>query len=231
MEVQRETARSARAVTNYMGADETVYQQLDPSLTSTFVGYDKYVNTSKITALTTETEVVNELVAGQSGTIITEETCFYATSGGQVADTGIISTPDAEFIVEDTIKLQGGKIGHVGKVTKGMFQLSQEVTLAIDVEKRLATGKNHSATHLLQKALRLVLGPHVEQAGSLVTSDRLRFDFTHFSALTKEEINKVESIVNEEIAKALPVHTDIMALEDAKKQVLWHCLAKNMAIK
>ncbi|MFU0828053.1 MAG: Alanine--tRNA ligase 1 [Lachnoclostridium sp.] len=217
MEVQRETARSARAVTNYMGADETVYQQLDPSLTSTFVGYDKYVNTSKITALTTETEVVNELVAGQSGTIITEETCFYATSGGQVADTGIISTPDAEFIVEDTIKLQGGKIGHVGKVTKGMFQLSQEVTLAIDVEKRLATGKNHSATHLLQKALRLVLGPHVEQAGSLVTSDRLRFDFTHFSALTKEEINKVESIVNEEIAKALPVHTDIMSLEDAKK--------------
>lgn len=217
MKVQRETARSARAVTNYMGADETVYQQLDPGLTSSFVGYDQTVNTSKITALTTESEVVEELVAGQSGTIFVEETCFYATSGGQAADTGIISTADAEFEVEDTVKLQGGKIGHVGKVTRGMFKVTEEVKLAIDMEKRLATGKNHSATHLLQKALRLVLGSHVEQAGSLVTSDRLRFDFTHFSALTRDEISRVEAIVNEEIAKSLPVHTDIMTVEEAKK--------------
>lgn len=217
MKVQRETARSARAVTNYMGADETVYQQLDPSLTSAFVGYEKTSNVSKIIALTTESEVVKELIAGQSGTIFVEETSFYATSGGQAADTGFITTADAEFEVEDTIKLQGGKIGHVGKVTKGMFKVSENATLTIDVDKRLATGKNHSATHLLQKALRLVLGSHVEQAGSLVTSDRLRFDFTHFSALSKEEISQVEAIVNAEIAKSLPVNTDVMTIEEAKK--------------
>ncbi len=217
MNVQRETARSARAVTNYMGADETVYQQLDPSLTSTFVGYEKFNHTSKITALTTETEVVNELVAGQSGTIIVEETPFYATSGGQVADIGVITTVDAEFEVEDVIKLQGGKIGHVGKVTKGIFHVTEQVNLAIDLDNRLSTGKNHSATHLLQKALRTVLGSHVEQAGSYVTSDRLRFDFTHFSALTKEEIEKVEAVVNEEIAAGLTVHTEIMSMEEAKK--------------
>ncbi|WMJ88044.1 alanine--tRNA ligase [Anaerocolumna sp. MB42-C2] len=217
MKVQRETARSARAVTNYMGTDETVYQQLDPVLTSAFVGYDKVSHSSKIMALTTESEVTEELIAGQSGTIFTEETPFYATSGGQAADTGIITTVDAEFEVEDTIKLQGGKIGHVGKVTRGLFKLSEKVNLSIDVNRRLATGKNHSATHLLQKALRLVLGSHVEQAGSLVTNERLRFDFTHFSALTKEEIQRVEEIVNAEIAEALPVHTDIMTIEEAKK--------------
>ncbi|MDF2589450.1 MAG: alanyl-tRNA synthetase [Anaerocolumna sp.] len=217
MNVQRETARSARAVTNYMGADETVYQQLDPSLTSTFVGYDNHSYTSKIIALTTDTEITNELVAGQAGTIFVEETPFYATSGGQVADTGVITTSDCEFQVEDTIKLQGGKIGHVGKVTKGMIKVSEQVTLTIDKNKRLATGKNHSATHLLQKALRTVLGSHVEQAGSFVSSERLRFDFTHFSALSAEEIVKVEKIVNAEIISALPVHTDIMTIEEAKR--------------
>ncbi|MGB8453723.1 MAG: alanine--tRNA ligase [Anaerocolumna sp.] len=217
MKIQRETARSARAVTNYMGADETVYQQLDPGLTSAFVGYDNLKFTSKITALTTGSEVTEELIAGQVGTIFVEETCFYATSGGQAADSGIISTDNAEFEVEDTIKLQGGKIGHVGKVTKGMFKVSEKVNLAIDVEKRLATGKNHSATHLLQKALRLVVGSHVEQAGSQVTCDRLRFDFTHFSALTQAEISQVEAIVNAEIARSLPVHTDVMTIEEAKK--------------
>jgi alanyl-tRNA synthetase len=217
MNVQRETARSARAVTNYMGADETVYQQLDPGLTSTFVGYDKFKHTSKITALTTENDIVNELIAGQSGTIIVEETPFYATSGGQVADIGVITTADAEFEVEDVIKLQGGKIGHVGKVTKGIFKVAEQVDLAIDTDNRLSTGKNHSATHLLQKALRVVLGSHVEQAGSYVSGDRLRFDFTHFSALTKEEIEKVESVVNEEIAVGLTVRTEIMSMEEAKK--------------
>jgi len=217
MDVQRETARRARAVTNYMGADETVYQQLDPSLTSTFVGYDNDSYKSEIIALTTDTEVVEELIAGQNGTIFVNETPFYATSGGQVADTGVITTADGEFQVDDTIKLQGGKIGHVGKVTKGMFKVREEVNLAIDKEKRVATGKNHSATHLLQKALRLVLGSHVEQAGSFVTNERLRFDFTHFSALTKEEIYKVEEIVNKEIAEGLLVETNIMTIEEAKK--------------
>ncbi len=217
MNVQRETARSARAVTNYMGADETVYLQLNPGLTSVFVGYEKDEADSTINALTTETEVVTELVAGQRGTIFTAETPFYATSGGQAADAGLITTADAEFEVEDTIKLQGGKIGHVGIVTKGMFKADETVHLAISKDKRGDTRKNHSATHLLQKALRLVLGSHVEQAGSFVNEERLRFDFTHFSALTKEEISKVEALVNEQIQSALPVNTNIMTIEEAKK--------------
>lgn len=217
MNVQRETARNARQVTNYMGADENVYLQLDPNLTSVFVGYDNLTYTSKILALTTEEEVVGELVAGQRGTIFVEETPFYATSGGQVADHGVIATEDGEFEVEDTIKLQGGKIGHVGHVVKGMFKVEETVTLSVDKEKRQATAKNHSATHLLQKALKLVLGNHVEQAGSYVTSERLRFDFTHFSALSKEEIAKIEEIVNREIMENLEVRTDVMSIEDAKK--------------
>jgi len=218
MEVQRETARSAREATNYMGTDETIYQHLDNSITSEFVGYDTLVHTSKITALTTEKEIVNDLVAGQKGTIFVKETPFYATSGGQVADTGIITTETSEFIVEDTIKLQGGKIGHVGTVTKGIFKLNDTVTLKVNSDLRADTAKNHSATHLLHKALRMVLGTHVQQAGSLVSSDRLRFDFTHFSALTEEEISKVENIVNEQIAKNLTVSTQVMSLDDAKKE-------------
>ena len=217
MQVQRETARNARQATNYMGADVTIYQSLDPALTSTFVGYDRTAHESKVVAMTTDTEIVDALSEGQSGTVIVTETPFYATSGGQVADTGVITTDNAEFTVTDTIKLQGGKIGHVGVVTKGMLCLNDTVTLTIDEERRLATGKNHSATHLLQKALRLVLGTHVEQAGSYVTKDRLRFDFTHFSALTREELDKVEAIVNENIAKGLTVETKIMSIDEAKK--------------
>ncbi len=217
MQVQRETARSARAVTNYMGADASVYDEIDPAITSNFVGYDRISHTSTITVLTTETDLTDEIVGGQTATIIVEDTPFYPTMGGQTADIGVIVAKDAEFEVEDTIKLKGGKIGHVGTVTKGSFQVGETVTLAIDSERRKAIGKNHSATHLLQKALRKVLGSHVEQAGSFVTSDRLRFDFTHFSALTKEEITKVEAMVNEEIAKNVPVVTEVMSVEEAKK--------------
>ncbi len=217
MNVQRETARSARAVTNYMGADETVYLQLDPSLTSSFVGYEADETDSEVLALTSDTEVTEELIAGQKGTIFTKETPFYATSGGQAADTGLITTATAEFEVEDTIKLQGGKIGHVGIVTKGMIKVNETVHLSINKEQRGDTRKNHSATHLLQKALRTVLGSHVEQAGSFVNEDRLRFDFTHFSALSKEEIGKVEEIVNEQIQNGLSVNTNIMTIEEAKK--------------
>lgn len=217
MAVQRETARKARKTTNYMGADVTIYQSLDAQLTSKFVGYENATFESKVVVMTTDTEIVDALSEGQVGTIFVEETPFYATSGGQVADTGIISTTNATFVVNDTIKLQGGKIGHVGVVTKGMLAVHDMVSLSIDTDKRSATGKNHSATHLLQKALRLVLGNHVEQAGSYVNSEHLRFDFTHFSALTKEELEKVEAIVNESIAKGYTVETKVMSLEDAKK--------------
>ena len=218
MEVQRVTARTARGTTNYMGAEETVYQQIDAEITSAFVGYDNLRYTSEITVLTTETELTEELVAGQKGTILVKETPFYATSGGQAADRGIIATKNAEFEVEDTIKLQGGKIGHVGTVTKGIFKVKEMVELKVDIAQRAATAKNHSATHLLQKALRTVLGTHVEQAGSMVSEDRLRFDFTHFSALTEEELTKVEAMVNEQIANSLPVNTRVMNIEEAKKE-------------
>ena len=218
MEVQRVTARSARGTTNYMGAEETVYQQLDPSLTSVFVGYENLTYSSEITALTTETELATELVAGQKGTILVKETPFYATSGGQAADTGVIVTKDAEFEVEDTIKLLGGKIGHVGTVTKGIFNLKDSVELKVNTVQRASTAKNHSATHLLQKALRTVLGSHVEQAGSMVSEDRLRFDFTHFSALSSQELEQVEALVNEQIASNLAVSTRVMNIEDAKKE-------------
>lgn len=217
MQKQKETARNSRAKTNYMGADVTVYESIDPAITSEFVGYDNLVYDSKITVLTTDTELTEALADGDTGTIIVDKTPFYATMGGQEADKGIIVTDTAEFVVKDTIKLLGGKIGHVGQVTKGMFKVGDTVTLKVDEENRNATAKNHSATHLLQKALRIVLGTHVEQAGSLVNADHLRFDFTHFQALTSEELKQIEEIVNEKIAEQLPVETKIMSIEEAKK--------------
>lgn len=217
MEEQRKKARSARKETNYMGADATVYDEIDTAITTKFVGYDRLVHESKITVLTTETELTQALSDGDVGTMIVEETPFYATMGGQCADNGIIETADGTFRVEDTIQLRGGKVGHVGKVTKGMFKVGDTVTLRVNEKKRNLTRRNHSATHLLQKALREVLGTHVEQHGSYVDEGRLRFDFSHFAAMTEEEITKVENIVNEKIADSLPVVTKIMSLDEAKK--------------
>lgn len=217
MQEQRDKARKARKATNYMGADVTVYESIDSSITSTFVGYDRLSHKSKITVLTTETEIVDALTDGENGTIIVDETPFYATMGGQNADIGTIKTAEGEFIVEDTIKLLGGKIGHIGKVTKGMMKSGDEAFLIVDEQNRLDTCKNHSATHLLQKALRSVLGSHVEQSGSFVDGNRLRFDFSHFSAMTDDEITKVEQLVNEKIAENIEVVTSIMDIEEAKK--------------
>lgn len=217
MENQRETARKARKTTNYMGADVTVYQSLDPALTTVFTGYDSLKTEGKIMALTTDTEVVEALTDGQEGTIVTDKSPFYATMGGQNADVGVIFTDDAEFVVEDTIKLPGDKIGHIGHVTKGMFTMSDVVEMEVDAKNRENTAKNHSCTHLLHKALREILGNHVEQGGSLVDAHRLRFDFTHFQSLTGEEIRMVEDLVNQEIKAALPVVTEVMDVESAKK--------------
>ena len=217
MEVQRKTARAARGETNYMGADVTVYESIDPSITSTFVGYENLAWKSPITVLTSDTEIVEAVSDGQRGTVFAEETPFYATSGGQEADTGIIRTAEGEFKVEDTVKLLGGKIGHVGVVIKGMIKTGDQAELCVDAEKRALSARNHSATHLLQKALRTVLGTHVEQAGSSVNEDRLRFDFSHFSAMTAEELQKVEEIVNEQIVAGLPVKVENMPIEEARK--------------
>ena len=217
MEVQRTRARKSREVTNYMGADATVYDQIDVSVTTEFTGYDRLEDTSKVTVLTTEDELVDALMEGQRGTIFVEKTPFYATMGGQEGDTGVIRTENGLFRVEDTIHLRGGKYGHVGVMESGMISVNDQVTLQVDPAGRADTCKNHSATHLLQKALKTVLGSHVEQKGSLVTPTRLRFDFAHFQPMTAEEIQKVEALVNQEIQAALPVVTQVMGIEEAKK--------------
>ena len=217
MEVQRKRARESRAVSNYMGADATVYDEIDRNITTEFDGYDKLEAASKVTVLTTETEIVDSLMEGQKGTIFVERTPFYATMGGQEGDTGVITTANGVFRVEDTIKLRGGKYGHVGVMESGMISNGDEVTLKVDEQERKDTCKNHSATHLLQKALKTVLGAHVEQKGSLVNPTRLRFDFAHFQAMTPEEIAETEALVNKEIQAALPVTTQIMGIEEAKK--------------
>ncbi len=225
MKVQRQTAHDARKTTNYMGADATVYDKIDTGITSKFVGYDRTQTDSFISVLTNEEELTGSLVAGEKGTIITDETPFYATMGGQTADTGEITSIDknedgsfkAVFTVEDTVKLKGGRIGHVGTVSAGIFKKGDKVRLSINTALRSATEKNHSATHLLQEALRQVLGNHVEQAGSLVTPTRLRFDFSHFAAMTKEELEKVEAIVNTQIQKNLPIQTESLPIDEAKK--------------
>ncbi|MCD8010504.1 MAG: alanine--tRNA ligase [Lachnospiraceae bacterium] len=217
MERQKQMARSARKTTNYMGADVTVYQSIDPEIGTEFVGYEQTECVSPITVLTTEEDIVEALTDGDKGTILTEQTPFYATMGGQHGDRGEITLPDgSRFLVDETIKLPGTKVGHVGHVASGMFRVGDTVTLRIDTVQRAATCRNHSATHLLQKALREVLGNHVEQAGSYNDAERLRFDFSHFAAMTPEELARTEEIVNQEILAALPVVTKVMSLDEAK---------------
>ena len=217
MRIQKETARKARKHSNYMGADATVYDLIDPSITSVFTGYDSLQGKGKVLVLTTEEELTEALSEGEKGTIITDSTPFYSTMGGQLGDCGVIRSGDGEFKVEEAIHLKGGRVGHVGIVTKGMIGAGQEVELEVDPAERAATAKNHSATHLLQYALRQVLGSHVEQSGAYYDRDRLRFDFTHFQAMTAEEIRRVEEIVNRLIEEDHAVITREMSLEDAKK--------------
>ncbi|MDE6055064.1 MAG: alanine--tRNA ligase, partial [Lachnospiraceae bacterium] len=217
MEEQRTKARKARKETNYMGADATVYESIDPAITTAFVGYEKLETTSKVSVLTTESELVEALSDGEIGTIIVDETPFYATMGGQQGDQGVITTVSGEFVVEDTIKLLGGKVGHIGKMTRGMIKVGDVVTLNVDKALRTKICKNHSATHLLQKALREVLGTHVQQKGSYQDGERTRFDFSHFEAMTADELASVEKMVNEKIAENIVVDTQVMTMDEAKR--------------
>lgn len=217
MEAQREIAKGTFGEHSYTGTEAIVYDKIDPSVTSKFVGYEHLDYESKVTVLTTELEIVDALSDGEKGTIIVDETPFYATSGGQEADTGVITSAEGTFRVVDTVKILGGKIGHKGYMESGMIKVGDTVSLKVNEEKRALSARNHSATHLLQKALRMVLGTHVEQSGSSVNENRLRFDFTHFSALTAEEIKKVEEIVNDSIMSCLPVKAENMPIEEARK--------------
>ena len=217
MDQQRQKARAARKETNYMGADADVYNEIEADVTTEFVGYDTTSSTDKIAILTTESEVVDALAEGDKGSIIVAKTPFYATMGGQQGDKGIITTAEGTFVVEDTVKVVGNRYAHVGYVAEGMIRVGAEATLSVDDQLRKMTCRNHSATHLLQKALREVLGTHVEQAGSFQDSERTRFDFSHFSAMTPEELKKVEDMVNAKIAEAIPVVTEVMTVDEAKK--------------
>ena len=217
MEIQKHTARNARKTSNYMGADISAYENLDVALTTEFVGYDKLVAEGTIKAIIKNKNIADKIVEGEEGIIITDKTPFYATMGGQVGDSGIITIGESTFEVYDTIKILNTKIGHIGKVTSGALSTNSICELSVDKNRREHIAINHTATHLLQAALRDVIGNHVEQAGSLVEDDRLRFDFTHFSALTKEQIDLVEEIVNKEIMKAVNVDKVEMKLAEAKK--------------
>ena len=214
---QRAKSEGTFGTHSYTGKDVTVYDELDAELATEFVGYENLVCDAKVTALTSEEEIVDALSDGEKGTIIVDKTTFYGTMGGQEGDIGTIKTAGGEFVVENTIHLAGTKIGHVGYVSHGMIKVGDAVSMEVDKENRNLSARNHSATHLLQAALRQVLGTHVEQAGSYVDAERLRFDFTHFSALSKEELKQVENIVNEKIAECLPVVAKNMPIEEARK--------------
>ncbi|NDL68159.1 alanine--tRNA ligase [Anaerotalea alkaliphila] len=217
MEAQRVRAREARAESNYMGSKETVYNQLDVGMQSDFVGYASEHHQSPVLALTSGEALVDRAVEGDTVSVFVAETPFYATSGGQLADTGRIETANGAVVVEDVYKVVGGKIAHHGYVESGEIRKGDLAELTVDRTRRHATAKNHSATHLLQKALKKVLGNHVEQAGSSVNPERLRFDFTHFAPLTEEELALVETDVNEQIMGDLDVDIREMPVDEAKK--------------
>ena len=219
MKAQKERARSARAKSNYMGAAETVYNELPVELETAFAGYDVYdVANAKIVALVADEAVAETAQAGDTVAVFLDRTPFYAESGGQVGDQGVIKTETGVVKVTNCVKVVGGKIAHMGEVTEGLVQVGEMACASIDVELRMASSRNHSATHLLHKALRTVLGTHVEQAGSYVSAERLRFDFTHFAAMTADEIKEVERLVNDAIFASYDVHTDEMSIDEARNR-------------
>ena len=184
-----------------------------------FDGYDKTELTdAKVVAIVAEDQLVDEIIPGVSAIVVLDRTPFYAEMGGQVADQGTITANGVTYIVNDVQKNKGGKYMHYGKLTEGHLKVGDVVTASINVERRKAIMRAHTATHLLDKALRTVLGDHVHQAGSLVEPDRLRFDFTHFSSMTAEELGKVSAMVNEAILEGYNVCTEELPIEEAKKK-------------
>ena len=216
MQMQRERARNARAKGSDIGWKDEI-SSLDLSVKDTkFVGYDTLEIENEISDIVFNKELVDEALDGQEIILIFDETPFYANSGGQVGDVGKITSEKCEIIVSDVTKATNGLFLHHCLVNSGKIKKTDKVKLSVDKKIRLATRRNHTATHLLHKALKVVLGDHIQQAGSMVSSERLRFDFNHFEAMKKEEIAKVEQIVNEKIFDALDVTTDVMSIDDAK---------------
>lgn len=218
MERQRKRGREAREQSNYMGAKETVFNKLDPNMSTVFTGYENYEEReAKVLAIVVDNEIVSKAVKGNKVSILVDKTPFYAESGGQAGDSGEIKNKNCLIEIDDCIKFGGNKFIHLGIIKEGELNTGDNVDLFINVHKRMATARNHTTTHLLQKALREVLGTHIEQAGSYVSNSRLRFDFTHFEAMAKEDLIRVEKIVNEHILEALDVYIKEMPIEEAKK--------------
>jgi alanyl-tRNA synthetase len=217
MEIQRERARQNFKIQTK--EVQPIYQHLkNIGRTSTFVGYEQYVSQSKVIALLKNGELVSELKEGEEGEVFLDITPFYAERGGQIGDTGTIESVDGLFVVDDTQSPVDGVISHKGKVGKGTIKVGDQVIASIDRERREDIKRNHTATHLLHSALRLVLGEHVRQAGSLVADKYLRFDFTHFQALSVDELKRVEELVNEQIRKNEPVIVEEKDYREAIKE-------------
>ena len=218
MEEQRQRARADRGAMEDEGWKEDPLSTLDESVASTFDGY-KILNVSgKVTAIVKEDEIVEMINEGEKAIIVLNETSFYAEGGGQAGDIGTLENEDAIFEVVDTRKGANNTIKHIGFVKKGQIKVSDALESKVNKEVRMASARNHTATHLLHEALKEVLGDHVNQAGSLVTPERLRFDVTHFEPISKEELKAVEEKVNKAILDALEVNCEIMNINDAKEK-------------
>ena len=216
MEEQKDLARANQKFSQAQNVDEGIYKELDDSITTEFVGYISLESKSEITAIVSGDKIVNSVKEGDEAIIITRVSPFYATMGGQQGDTGVIKTDEAEFTVTDTVKIPGGRVGHVGKVKTGCLAKDEKVLLSVNENNRNATCRNHTATHLLQAALQQVLGDGVHQQGSYQDVERTRFDFSYGKAMTPDEIKEVEFLVNKKIREDLKVVTNVMSVEDAK---------------
>ena len=217
MEEQRVRARKAREALGDLGWAGIEFGSDMPA--TEFVGYDHTsIADAKVLALVVENELAEAVMPGVEAIVVLDKTPFYAEMGGQVADHGVITAGDARFEVTNVLKNKGGKFMHYGKVLSGQFRVGDTVTASIDVDRRKAIMRAHSATHLLDAALKKVLGDHVHQAGSLVEPDRLRFDFTHFEAITPEQLSEIDRLVNDAILEGYPVVTEVLPIEEAKKK-------------
>jgi len=216
MKIQRERARSARKTSNYMGTDVRTLDNIPAEVETTFDGYDNDVLDAEVKVLIEGEDFTDTITEGNNAIIVTDVTPLYAEMGGQIGDKGTIYNDSFKANVLDTKKNIGGKTVHFVEVLSGELKVGDKVTIEVDKIRRENIKKNHTATHLLDRALVKVLGSHVHQAGSLVTNDRLRFDFSHFEAMTEDEIRKVEDLVNEAITSVTPVVTEIMDLQEAK---------------
>ncbi len=216
MQEQKERAREARKALGDLGWAGVEFGKEVPS--TEFVGYDHDTCEATVVALVCEDELCGQIEAGSDGIVVLDKTPFYAEMGGQVADHGVITAKGFTFTVTDVQKNKGGKFMHYGHVAEGVVQVGDTVEASIDTQRRKAICRAHSTTHLLDAALKKVLGDHVHQAGSLVEPDRLRFDFTHFEAITPEQLSQVEWMVNDAILEGYPVVTEVLPIEEAKKK-------------